>query len=1015
MILRKNSNHQTIRNSNYQTEKQSNNVKYPNLYEHTRYGNNNNSNSNNLANNKNRLSASNSRQLSRTSSAFFERNYNNYLDKIFSKKNFINSSMIRKAELNDLLYKLKKYNNEVITYTHQKEETLKHLKNTLKQIEFKYDKLKELQDIELPDEKISVKNFNELKMSKDDIEQKLFMLIKEKQDIDYSLKNEQEYNKTIEYMFEDEQNRLLSIKRETNIIEQKIYNVGKYQKIVNDNLKKSSNKNKNYIELNEKIDNDIQLINQVNEKQDIENKKLDDEINAKEKEIQILEEQLKQLRENNDSDINEYKNEIKEKIEKAKEFEKKRIEDEKKYIEIIYCLYIVQKYFTEEENFNKEKLLSSKDYNLLTKMNSEIITPYIDTKKINTENSTKINLLKTTNTTNNNRPINRALSGNKIKRDYTNDDTSLNEDKKSNNTTLKNNSTYNLNKKNLFKINPNKTATTTFYNTTKFDMNTFINNDKNNIDELIDKFNEIKLNKKILFDYNSSLMSKLNFYRSQLDDFHFKEINLEGTKKTYETKVKDIITNNYFDFEELTKYNEKCQKFLEENEIFINKMRKSNRKKKMNKIIQRINEENKIEIEEVDSEEEKLNNITNEDKKIIGSDDIVFKSSKNIIMSINNFFLTCTDLLKDIIININNINSPNGVPGVGDKDKKNISAKIEEDNSLFMKENNITENKSDNPFIEAFKNLVDYQKNKEIDISYDYKLLFQYINDLNHFAEKDKNVKENLDLVDVNKNLIDKFYKNGDNPNNKKVDKIFVRRFLSKKTPNFNNLYNHFTKLLDTTVINIKSLYELINDESNKKYVDNICKNKAEIIQKASSSKKIFQPIINSENTSKNENIDNEIKDKKIKYRRLSSSKSEINKNEELCFDEEDADSFDTQSTKKKVIKIRKKVKSIDEKVINKLYTPFLEKTVYLRKLNPNIPGIKQQTSSSSKTNFEIKKMINDVDTISHQMKIYNNPILDPNRLNNDTYNSLVKLMLNDSSKSKINIKSSKNKGKKLK
>ena len=384
-------------------------------------------------------------------------------------------------------------------------------------------------------------------------------------------------------------------------------------------------------------------------------------------------------------------------------------------------------------------------------------------------------------------------------------------------------------------------------------------------------------------------------------------------------------------------------------------------------------------------------------------------------MSINNFFLTCTDLLKDIIININNINSPNGVSGLGDKDKKNISAKIEEDNSLFMKENNITENKSDNPFIEAFKNLVDYQKNKEIDISYDYKLLFQYINDLNHFAEKDKNVKENLDLVDVNKNLIDKFYKNGDNPNNKKVDKIFVRRFLSKKTPNFNNLYNHFTKLLDATVINIKSLYELINDESNKKYVDNICKNKAEIIQKASSSKKIFQPIINSENTSKNENIDNEIKDKKIKYRRLSSSKSEINKNEELCFDEEDADSFDTQSTKKKVIKIRKKVKSIDEKVINKLYTPFLEKTVYLRKLNPNIPGIKQQTSSSSKTNFEIKKMINDVDTISHQMKIYNNPILDPNRLNNDTYNSLVKLMLNDSSKSKINIKSSKNKGKKLK
>ena len=48
---------------------------------------------------------------------------------------------------------------------------------------------------------------------------------------------------------------------------------------------------------------------------------------------------------------------------------------------------------------------------------------------------------------------------------------------------------------------------TTFYNTIKFDMNTFINNNKNNKDELIDKFNEIKLIKKMLFDYNSSLTS----------------------------------------------------------------------------------------------------------------------------------------------------------------------------------------------------------------------------------------------------------------------------------------------------------------------------------------------------------------------------------------------------------------------------------------------------------------------------------------------------------------------------
>ena len=996
-MLKKDSKLKILKNANYQNEKKIKNIQYPDLYRHTKYGNNNY-----ISNNESKLrrsSTSNSKQLSRTSSGFFERNYNSYLEKIFSKKNFINSSMIKQPELNDLLYKLKKYNNEIMTYSYHKQETLNHLKNTLKLIEFKYNKLKELQDIELPEEKISVKNFNELKMSKSEIEQKLFDLIKEKQDIDYSLKNEQEYNKTIEYMFEDEQNRLLSIKRETNIIEQKLYNVGKYQKIVNDNLKKSQVKNKNYEDLDEKIDNDIKLLDQVNNKQAITNKNLENIIQSKEKEIKILEDQLNELKQNKDKNINQYENEIKEEIEKAKEISKKRIEDEKKYIEIIHCLYIIQKYFIEEENFNKEKLLSSKDYNILIKMNSNYISSYLDTKKVNTENSVKVNFEKIENSVNNNRIKNRALSSFKNKNDYTINST-IQEDKKSNNTTIRNISTINLNKTKSFKINPNKTAST-FYNSNKFDI-TCYNNDKNNIEDLVDKFKNISLSKQTLLDYNSSLMSTLSFYRHQLDDFHFKEINLEGTKKKYEKKVKEIISNNYFDFEELTKYNEKCEKFMEENEYFINKMKKSSKKEKMNKIIETINKDKKYSQENNKEEED---NKSNEHEQI-SPDDIIFKSSKNIIMSINNFFLTCTDLLKDIIITINNINNNDGNNGISDK--KDISSKFDEDNSIFMKENNIMVETSDNPFIEAFKKLAEYQKNKEIDISYDYKLLIQYINDLKKYVDENENIQKSINLFELKIFLLDKFYKTEDNLNNKKIDKLFVKRFLSKKTPNFNNIFNHFSKLLVPTISNIKSLCELINDESNKNYLDTIMKNKAEITQKINSNKKIYQ---SSENIIKNEVMGKEIKEKSRlinNYKSLSSSKSEIYKNEELSYDEEEPNSFDTQSTKKKIIKIKKKVKSIDEKIINKLYIPFLEKTVYLRKLNPNIPGIKQMTSNCSKTNFEIKKMINDVDNISNQMRIYNNPFLDPNKLSKTTYRSLVNLMLKDNNKSRINANTNK-------
>ena len=56
-------------------------------------------------------------------------------------------------------------------------------------------------------------------------------------------------------------------------------------------------------------------------------------------------------------------------------------------------------------------------------------------------------------------------------------------------------------------------------------------------------------------------------------------------------------------------------------------------------------------------------------------------------------------------------------------------------------------------------------------------------------------------------------------------------------------------------------------------------------------------------------------------------------------------------------------------------------------------------TTSSSKAFYNIKKMIGEVNVISHQMKIYNNPHLDTNKLCNNTYNSLVKLIYENTDK----------------
>ena len=943
----------------------------------------------------------------RTTSAFLKRNYTNYLVKIAQQKSSENSSMVKLHQLNDLLYKLKKYDNELIIYNTHKLEGIKLLKDTLKQDEVKLKKLIDLQDIDLPDEKISIKNFNEIKLSKEDIEKKLHNLMAEKVKIEYSVKNEEEYYRTIEYMLENEQKRLSIIKKESYEIEEKIKNISKYQKIVNDNNKVNDKKEEDFHKLNQAITNDIKLVQKIKEKQDFNSEKIQKEIAEKEFIVKELEEKIKQLQAYKNNDMKLSKNDIKEQIENAKEYEKKRINDEKKCIEIIFCLYIIQKYLYEEKNFDKNRITQSKEYQLLYQLNNEEIS-FIknDTKKNKKEKMYNIRYKGDEDLSHNEnkRQFNSILS-NTHKNKNMLSTTSMEETKY--NTTAKNffnnismNKSYkssrNLNY-NSFKKITGKTQLTFFQSIS--DINTFYSEDVNNLNELISKFNSIKITKEEIFDYISSLLSKLDFYGSQMNFIHNKEIILEQKRTNYEQKVKDIISKNFLFFEESTKNNEKCKQFYEKNKDFINQMKKDNKKLLMDTIIEKINHN-----DEISKNEEKINN---KDENEIDEDNILFKYSKNLIMSIKNFFFTCSDLLKDIIISINNKNMLNSK-----KNNNNNLNKSDDNIDILLKDNNEEDkNNNNNKFIQAFKKISDFLKNKDIIIDDDYKLLLQYIKNLIKFCRENNEVLSKEDLDEINNNLLEKFYKQGEM--RQKMDKIFIKRFLAKKNTNLNNIFIYFISLSEQVNENVKTIYDLIHSKENEIYLeeDNSefkLKLNDEIFNKNIINQKKFSQA--SINNNESENIEGRTSRGKTirRFTKVRSSRSVtvkksnylgINKFEELCADEEDNETVETQSTKKVIIKKKKRFKTIDDKVINKLYTPFLQKTVYLRQLNPNIPGIKQMTSTSSKAYHNIKKMIGEVDIISNQMKIYNNPHLDTNKLCDNTYNSLVKLIYENTEK----------------
>ena len=288
---------------------------------------------------------------------FFQRNYDNYLTKINRRKKFYHSKLMSETELNSLLYKLKHYYSDVITINNKKEESLILLKETLNFEQFKLNQVIEFQDIELPDEKISVKNFNELKLTKNEVEKQLKNLLKEKQNLDELIKNAWEYFKTIEYMCEDEKNRFMEIKKETNVIGERINNVNQYQRIIDYNLGKDKIKNEEEKEINMKLKQDIDLVEKVNMTQKRKNENLDKVILEKEKEVEELKNKLIQLKRLNKKENSLYQNDIQLQIEKAKEEAEAQKNREKKCIEIIYCLYLIQNYFINEEHFDREYIV----------------------------------------------------------------------------------------------------------------------------------------------------------------------------------------------------------------------------------------------------------------------------------------------------------------------------------------------------------------------------------------------------------------------------------------------------------------------------------------------------------------------------------------------------------------------------------------------------------------------------------------------------------------------------------
>ena len=115
-------------------------------------------------------------------------------------------------------------------------------------------------------------------------------------------------------------------------------------------------------------------------------------------------------------------------------------------------------------------------------------------------------------------------------------------------------------------------------------------------------------------------------------------------------------------------------------------MKNNNNKIIMDKIIDKINKKDEIDNTEENSE---IKYNSDNTKIEIDEENIIFKLSKDIINSNKNFFLTCSDLLKDIINTMNIQGDINNID-INKSFVENNNNKINEETE---KKNNFEDNK----------------------------------------------------------------------------------------------------------------------------------------------------------------------------------------------------------------------------------------------------------------------------------------------------------------------------------
>ncbi len=80
------------------------------------------------------------------------------------------------------------------------------------------------------------------------------------------------------------------------------------------------------------------------------------------------------------------------------------------------------------------------------------------------------------------------------------------------------------------------------------------------------------------------------------------------------------------------------------------------------------------------------------------------------------------------------------------------------------------------------------------------------------------------------------------------------------------------------------------------------------------------------------------------------------------------------QRSKKRVSQSQQSMRSNSNTIVKKLYDPFVVKKSFYTSLNGNLTAVKQYTKADVITNYKLKKHYKEINKISNDTLIFNNP-----------------------------------------